>query len=54
MQSLIPNMFKQSKTTLNRDRSKDLLIISQCEAFKHGIHPLIMNIISMLIITLVK
>jgi hypothetical protein len=49
MQAFIPNMFKQSDATLNRDRLKDLFIISHFMAFKHEDHLLIINFISILI-----
>jgi hypothetical protein len=42
------NMFQQSEAAVNRDRSRDLLIISHSEVFKHEVHLVIINIISML------
>jgi hypothetical protein len=50
MQAPIPNMFKQSNATLNLDRTRDLLIISHCEAFKHEARLVNINIISILIV----
>jgi hypothetical protein len=44
MQAFILNALKQSDATLNRDRSRDLLIISHCEAYKHDVHLIITNI----------
>jgi hypothetical protein len=49
MQALILDMFKQSDVTLNRDRRRDLFIISHCEAFKYEVHLPITNINSVLI-----
>jgi hypothetical protein len=40
--------------TLSRDRSRDLFIISHCEAFKHGAHLFIINITSILIVLYVN
>jgi hypothetical protein len=48
--STILNMFKKSNATLNRDRSRDLFIISRFEAFKHEFHLFIINIINILIV----
>jgi hypothetical protein len=50
MQALILNMCKYLDATLGRDRSKDLLIISHCEAFKHMFRLFIINIINILIV----
>jgi hypothetical protein len=50
MHAPILNMEKQSDVTLNRDRSSDLFIISRCEAFKHEVYLLIININSMLVV----
>jgi hypothetical protein len=48
MQAPILNMFKYSEATLNRDRSRDLFIISQFEAFKREVYLFIINIINVL------
>jgi hypothetical protein len=50
MQAPILNMSKQSNETSNRDRSRDLFIISHYEAFKHVAHILIINIIDISIV----
>jgi hypothetical protein len=50
MQALILDMNKYPDAALNWDRSRDLLIISYCEAFKHEIHLVIIIIISILIV----
>jgi hypothetical protein len=42
-------MEKQSDTTLNRDRARDLLMFRNFEAFKRDVHTLTINIISILI-----
>jgi hypothetical protein len=39
-----------SDATLNRDRLRDLLMFTNCEAFKREVHIFIINNISMLII----
>jgi hypothetical protein len=49
MNAPILNLEKYSDATLNWDRSRDLFIISHCEAFKHGVHLSIINTISILI-----
>jgi hypothetical protein len=49
MQALIVHMEKWSDATLNRDRRRDLFIISHCDAFKHEAHLFIINVISILI-----
>jgi hypothetical protein len=48
MQVLFLTIFKYLDATLNRDRSRDLLIIGHCEAFKHEDHLFIINTISVL------
>jgi hypothetical protein len=48
MQALILNMYNSSDATLNRDRSRDLFIISHFEASKHEVHLIIINNISIL------
>jgi hypothetical protein len=48
MQALILNMFKKSNETSSRDRSRDLFIISHCVAFKHEVHLLIIDTISII------
>jgi hypothetical protein len=50
MQKFILNKEKQSDISLNQDRSRDLLMFGNCEAFKREVHNFIINIIGILIV----